>query len=378
MTCWMVSAVDQCSQDDEGQDLLDKRRAVDPSRVFHVPRPPPIMLSTCHDASFLIADTGCQRQVAGTSWHEQKQSELQPHLRMSYPEVCKFSFGPRPGTPSLGRHVYPAGIAGECVALAVSEVSAAAPGLLSRVALQTLGAVPDLLEGKVHFRALNNKSTRLYLSPCGHLALKIDQWPATLTWPPRDMPSLSTGPADAWHPNAFAPEQFALETLSNKSVRAPPNASQVLTSSMASEVANADGAPVRAHPLCELHDSLLLLGHAAPPAEGRHPPALLLSELGSHDAEHASCDGRARGTGAQQVRAESGVLQTSLGSQSISRGGPQAKHLRPVRQSLCDPATDRPVRARDPEGQPECKDSAQPQREPPRQARNGAWRNPNP
>ncbi|CAE7255028.1 PSMC3, partial [Symbiodinium sp. CCMP2456] len=151
--------------------------------VFKVPRPPAIMLSTCEDASFLIADTGCQRQVAGSVWHRQKCNEIQPLVPLRFEEVCRYSFGPSNGMPSKARYLYPAGIAGETVFLAISEVEAPAPGLLSRRTMEALGAVPDLLEGEIYFKALG-KSTCLYLSPCGHLALKIDEWPSSaFEWP---------------------------------------------------------------------------------------------------------------------------------------------------------------------------------------------------
>ena len=68
---------------------------------------------------------------------------------------------------------------------------------------------------------------------------------------------------------------------------------------MTSEVASADGAPDQAHPVRELHDPVLLLDHAAPPAERCHPPPFLLSEFGGYDVEHAGGDGCTRGPGAQ-------------------------------------------------------------------------------
>ncbi|CAE7733599.1 unnamed protein product [Symbiodinium sp. CCMP2592] len=143
------------------------------------------------DASFLIADTGCQRQVAGSAWHAQKASEILPLERLFAPQNCKFSFGPGPGLQSLGRYTYPAGIAGHCVMLSVSEVEVSAPGLLSRRALETLGAVPDLVAGEVVFKALNGSKTKLYLSPCG--------------------------PPDVWCPGAFLPKHVKLENLSTNS-----------------------------------------------------------------------------------------------------------------------------------------------------------------
>ncbi|CAE7442520.1 unnamed protein product [Symbiodinium natans] len=199
--CWMTSASLELP--------AHSRENCQAEPVYHVPRPPSIMLSTCMDASYLIADTGCQRQVAGVKWHEQRVHEILPLQRESHAEVCKFSFGPADGLPSLGRHLYPAGIAGELVALGISEIDSAAPGLLSRPTMEALGAVPDLLEGKVFFRALGGRSTRLYLSPCRHLALKIDEWPEhSVDWTNmlEQVTCSAHGPPDVYHKNMFPPE----------------------------------------------------------------------------------------------------------------------------------------------------------------------------
>ncbi|CAE7226683.1 unnamed protein product [Symbiodinium sp. CCMP2592] len=183
-------------------------------RVFRVPRPPSIMLSTCEDASYMIADTGCQRQVAGSVWHQQKCSEILPLVPLRFEEVCRFSFGPTSGMPSKGRFLYPAGIAGEAVMLGISEVEAPAPGLLSRRTMEALGAVPDLLEGTVYFKAFG-KSTDLFLSPCGHLAIKIDEWPNhAFDWPGKysTMQFSGQGPPDVLHDKAFPPSREFIYT----------------------------------------------------------------------------------------------------------------------------------------------------------------------
>ena len=138
---------------------------------YQIPRPPSIMLSTCSDASYMIADTGCQRQVAGSVWHQQRHSEIVPLSPLRNDETCRFSFGPTQGMQSKGRYLYPSGIVGEVVMLGISEVEAPAPGLLSRPAMEALGAVPDVQAGKIYFRALD-KSTSLFLSPCRHLLLE--------------------------------------------------------------------------------------------------------------------------------------------------------------------------------------------------------------
>ncbi|CAE7420471.1 luxQ, partial [Symbiodinium microadriaticum] len=206
--------------------------------VYEIPRPPSVLLSTCDDASFLIADTGCQRQVAGRKWHAQRQHELQL-MPNRFPEVCRFSFGPHKGVPSQGRWLYPAGIAGELVMLGISEVDVDAPGLLSRPAMEALGAVPDLVEGRVTFKALGGKSAKLYLSPCRHLALKIDEWPEDECSVHAMQSCLEfgkQGPPDVVHPNAFPPERVRLEAIGNSRVaKALPDAlqDQIRRSSMA-------------------------------------------------------------------------------------------------------------------------------------------------
>ena len=128
------------------------------------------------DAALMIADTGCQRQVAGHAWHTQRAQEIAPLQPILHNEHCKFSFGPNAGVPSSSRYVYPSGLAGHLVVLGISSVNEKAPALFSRPAFEALGAVPDLVRGEMHYTALKT-SAPLFLSKCGHLAIRIDQWP---------------------------------------------------------------------------------------------------------------------------------------------------------------------------------------------------------
>ncbi|CAE7400233.1 FMN2 [Symbiodinium sp. KB8] len=327
---WMIQVNDFESESDEEKDV-----------VYQVPRPPSILLSTCEDASFLIADTGCQRQVAGHKWHVQKQSELQL-VPLRFPEVCKFSFGPSQGVPSQGRWLYPAGIAGELVMLGVSEVKVDAPGLLSRPAMEALGAVPDLLEGRVTFKALNGRSTKLYLSPCGHLALRVDEWPEGEC----DVQAMSEsatfgkrGPPDVVHPRAFPPERVKLEVIGNsKAAKALPDAlqDQIRSSSMAAPLASDHEPPagICVHNAASSSDVLSNSLEATP--QGRNPPALLRTLLSGNHAHDPGCHGSILGTTVEQVPTGSSTLRPHRGSrdQSVRSRGDSSQDLRQLRFSL--------------------------------------------
>ena len=158
-------------------------------------RNPLILLNyhNCQNAAFMIADTGCQRQVAGQAWRTQKALEVKPLQAIALDDSCHFSFGPGRPLRSQGRFVYPAAIGGEPLMLCVSSVAASAPALLSRKAFESLGAVADVHTGTIYFRALD-KSSQLWLSPCGHLSIRIDEWPeAPFAWPLFDIPPEAPG-----------------------------------------------------------------------------------------------------------------------------------------------------------------------------------------
>ncbi|CAE7832499.1 unnamed protein product [Symbiodinium sp. CCMP2592] len=206
---WMVS-----TEDPESEEKV----------CYDVPRPPSVLLSKCEDASYMIADTGCQRQVAGSVWHQQRQIETLFLCPLRYAESCRFSFGPTKSMPSKGRYLYPTGIAGQLVMMGISEVEAPAPGLLSRPTMEALGAVPDVLAGVMHFKAFN-ASTQLYLSPCGHLALRVDEWPSEcFEWPGKygKMNFPRQGPSDVLHDKMFSPEDVRLQAISNSKAKEHP------------------------------------------------------------------------------------------------------------------------------------------------------------
>lgn len=175
--------------------VLDKLEVVD-----GIPSNPRILLQyISDDAGYMIADTGCQRQVAGRIWHEQRAREVCPLEVLKSHEACHFSFGPNKGIPSTARFVYPAGLGGCAVALGISQVDVKAPALFSRPSFTSLGAEPNIVTGIMHYVALNTES-ELCLSPCGHLAIRIDEWPShNFAWPPAL--DLSSVP-DAWSASA--------------------------------------------------------------------------------------------------------------------------------------------------------------------------------
>ncbi|CAE7214864.1 unnamed protein product [Symbiodinium necroappetens] len=181
--------------------------------VTSVPTSPSILLQYYQgdSSAYIIADTGCQRQVAGEGWHAQKRFEIEPLCRLEYPDVCKFSFGPSDALTSQGRYVYPAAIAGKPLAMCVSSVKAKAPALMSRKAFEALGAVPDVYAGTIYFRALQC-SSQLWLSPCGHLAIRLDEWgKESFPWPPLHVPEQLP---DVIHPDSLV-SSSSLPTIEN-------------------------------------------------------------------------------------------------------------------------------------------------------------------
>ena len=54
-----------------------------------VPACPSILLKYYQGSSsaYIIADTGCQRQVAGEGWHAQKRREVEPLCAIEFPDT---------------------------------------------------------------------------------------------------------------------------------------------------------------------------------------------------------------------------------------------------------------------------------------------------
>ena len=239
-----------------------------------VPTAPKILIQYADkDAFLMIADTGCQRQVAGVAWHEQRQKEILPLQPLHAQEHCRFSFGPNAGVPSLERLAYPAGLGGAFAVLGVSMVESNAPALFSRPSFEKLGAVPNLLQGVMYYEALGTCS-QLFLSPCGHLAIRIDEWPSTVfPWPPanRDMVM-----EDVWSPDALLLEPTRLQRPAEAS-QPPPHAECRSSSSMASQMARSH-VPHHGVRLSDSASSPALCGSRhAPHPQGQDPQGVLPS-----------------------------------------------------------------------------------------------------
>ena len=267
----------QCSQD-----LWDYFREY--NEAIHM-NPKALIQYANTDAALMIADTGCQRQVAGLQWHRQRQQDVLPLQVLTTSEKCTFSFGPNAGNPSLQRHAYPAGLAGTAVMLGISEVDVNAPALFSRPAFETLGAVPDIVSGTIFYRALGKQST-LYLSRCGHLAIRVDEWPVEeFPWP-FSQTTIGALP-DVWVPQPVSFPRVKLQH-SHDPVAPPPHAglsSYQTSSGMVAQLARSPSEPDGVH----LHgaagsDLLCGNGHATS-TQGQSVAPVLSSPDGHHHAD---------------------------------------------------------------------------------------------
>eukprot|EP00435_Cladocopium_sp_Y103_P039387 s1919_g10.t1 len=302
-----------------------------PDGSCSIPPTPKVLIQYANQEAFLmIADTGCQRQVAGLAWHLQRQKEIYPLQPLHAKEHCRFSFGPNAGVPSKERLAYPAGLGGAYAMLGISLVESNAPALFSRPAFEKLGAIPNLLQGVMHYVALQTCS-RLYLSPCGHLAIRIDEWPSRLfAWPPEIEHSSFE---DAWSPDALKLETTVLQQPEVSSCPPPHAASN---SAMASQVARFD-APC--HGVCVLDptgsDSLRSCEHASQ-SQGQGSEGVLSGSDGNHNAADDF------GTHAAVHHSDSGLCEQTqpvhspVGPQILRGRQDQGKDMRFVRIEMRD------------------------------------------
>eukprot|EP00972_Heterocapsa_arctica_P114399 16442250-Heterocapsa_arctica.AAC.1 len=114
-------------------------------------------------ASYMVADTGCQKMVAGISWHELHTRDVSPLEVSVRQEACKLTFGPSVPTWSFERSTHPVGITGHVVEFRISTVSERVPGLFSRPGFVELDTIPDIVQGLMHWRSLG-RSSLLYLA----------------------------------------------------------------------------------------------------------------------------------------------------------------------------------------------------------------------
>jgi hypothetical protein len=153
--------------------------------------------------AFMIADTGCQRMVAGPTWHKHRNMDIAPWQARVSQDMCRFTFGPSVPVTSYERRASPTGLAGVLGEFRVSYVTAHAPGLFSRDGFVIMDAVPDVVQGLMHWRSLNRSSV-LYLCNTGHLAFRIDEWPEQVEqhdWPFTDT---NDDKLDVYFPTASA------------------------------------------------------------------------------------------------------------------------------------------------------------------------------
>ena len=291
---------------------------------------PQILLQSVNDVEggMMIADTGCQRQVAGSRWHEIRQRSIQPLTPVKYHDSCSFSFGPHKGTPAEARYAYPAGLGGSMVALGVSSVSCDAPALFSRPAFEILGAVPDIGKGVMFYRALN-KTPKLFLAS-GHLAIRIDEWPdEVFDWP------LSF--SEQSMPDVFIPDAVPLKInkldVACEPARRPPHAAVAQHSAMAAQLEVPDGELPRA-PVRRADHGAQLCGNVDE-AKGQrlHLGQLLPSADGGDHAED-----RDRGHGAEEqhggLSERPQHLRPPKRPEDLRGSRVQGAHLRPLRQQM--------------------------------------------
>lgn len=300
------------------------------------PNPRVLLQYADKEAHLMIADTGCQRQVAGRLWHEQRQREILPLTPSKSGERCSFSFGPNKGVPSRERMQYPAGLGGVFVALGVSVVDSNAPALFSRPSFASLGAVPNIVQGVMHYQALKTES-KLYLSPCGHLAIRVDEWPSfPFQWPIRNGED-SSPIEDACTNDEVMLEPVPLVQTSIPS-RPPPHAS--LSSSLSSSATmvapleTGDATCVGVRPHDSLGSDLLCLDSSASPSQGQCVDAVLSSSDGNYHADVNLGRPVAVHGSDNQVPQRTWSLQTSFWPTFLRRSRSDHSHLRSVRVPL--------------------------------------------
>jgi len=297
---------------------------------FAIPPNPRVLLQYAdHDTALMIADTGCQRQVAGRAWHLKRQNDILPLQPQQTSEACHFSFGPNQGEPSTTRFAYPVGVGGVFAVFGISVVESKAPALFSRPAFASLGAIPDIVAGVMHYTALGCDA-RLWLSPCGHLAIRIDEWPEDcFSWPPACLPR--TIP-DAWCPSAA---EFKSATLVRSTAPSePPPHAKGPDSNMAAALASAadppDGVP-------------LLRGTSGPPLcgsvheagdQGQSSSAVLSTSDQHHNAFNGNCDVGPDSQPRGKVCESAGKLPTSFRPEVLRGRRTEGQNLRPVRVEM--------------------------------------------
>ena len=283
----------------------------------------------------VIVDAGCQRQVAGQRWHAAHHEHLGAP-RLAFSEKCQFRFGPHKGSSSFTRFAYPAGLGGQFSVLFFPCVEDDAPALMSRNTLAVLDGLVDICRGEMVYRALQTTSP-LYLSSCGHLAVRVDEWPEDMPqWPcvmpVDDMENL---------PDVWAPAAKPVQARTLPSARFPANTpwfpdAQTAASAMAPTMEE------DAHECLQLYEDG---GHERDPLCSRQPgskptrPDLAPDDTvhsGDYDEYHGiKCS--ASLLPAHHLPQEGGDMHPRPRTTCLRGRRPVSSHLRSVRFSSCSP-----------------------------------------
>lgn len=109
-----------------------------------------------------------------------RRGDLAPLEILDSPEKNDFRLGAGGIVSSATRCRVPVGLGGRLGECCMSLVPADVPGLMSQQAMRYLGTTVDTAKGEVHFTSLDTTSP-LFITGPGHLAIRIDEWPADMS-----------------------------------------------------------------------------------------------------------------------------------------------------------------------------------------------------
>ena len=156
-------------------------------------------------SAYLVIDTGCQSNVAGSKWISAKREALATDLPqvgwVTGVDQKRFQFGAGSVQPSLGRHRVPIGLGGFPCEMRVSESPTEIPCLGSRPMCQNeLKLILDLPCARAYCGALDI-ILPLCLTVNKHLAVRIDDFGEHGNWNSADWPD--DGSSEFYTPHAF-------------------------------------------------------------------------------------------------------------------------------------------------------------------------------
>ena len=335
----------------EAGDDAEQRDQPDGSTMLY--RAPQLLMQYAQEPCLVIVDTGCQRQVAGRMWHNAHHSQIDLP-RLTFSERCQFRFGPSTSSTSHERFAYPVGLGNHFAVMFFSCVDADAPALMSRQTLTVLDAIPDISAGKMHYRALKTTSP-LYLSSCGHLAVRLDEWPTTMPSWPCDMSLNQDNLPDVWAPTASEVQAQELPGAKHPAVQ-PPGYVQPDTSAMAEALASSHDEFARPDQQCLQVGPLLHRNQLASQPEGPDSEQVHGSK---HRNNHADYDGSYDSPVCdepERVCQESRHLQSSSRTADLQSSRPINSNLRPLR--LQSRSSSRTTPTRQAQGQSSSQDTS--------------------